>query len=1089
MNVRASKLGVGTSETFVVKNAAGTEVLSYTSGSSGPQTACLPTGIYTVEMTESTGALWADGSFVIIEAEVAGSFVMLAKGRLNKSPSDSFQFAVNYPVANAAASTSMKYLMGTTIPSGWTTTSFTESGWTTLSDSSRPTTSANIVLFRNAFSLSDKTGYHGVELRVKARWGVIAYLNGQEVYRVHVSPGDLTPSSTSVGGSSTTDWRSIVVPMSAIQTGNNMLAVAIVNAQSSITLDFDMTLRLMASSKSFPRYWDSTTTYAHLFDQQRNTRLYETVPTGTYDVILTLSGDRAEVYNKYCFVTNWDALRHDPREWKVYGSKDGVDYVELNHQQEVYFDERLTSNCFYMLNNNVAYSYYKLSLIKPRVDEAGNHYALCQWNLYLEDFSQATVPELSMEPATQVGYTDAEFPKAVVSSLYYHSFTISPALPSGLRLSPLDGSISGVLSTPMAATTYQLSAVNHLGETKTTSITVSVEVCSNDKIAFTLEFVMEGGGDACSFELKDLSNDQIVASRTKFANWNTLSLPMCQHATTYGLILKKTDYGGWGSNYVNVKLVDGTLLLKESLAAGVMQKEYSFNPAYAVAPKWTTWSYLTDGTAAPEGWNTLSGAPASWSTAMTVDIPAGSGITQYYYTKFTAANMKPFSVMDIGVNLRGGAVVYLNGQEVRRINMPEGAITSTTLANNLYTESRKVTTGEFVQGGRLQDGENILAVEMHRYEAGTEVNTFDVSAILVMDNMYMVVDGTGTSNPYKDGAEGTDKVFDNNSDTKFCMANRPSTLTFDWTYNNDRREICNNYGVVSANDCNVRHPSGWKLLASNDGSTWDELDSQSNQFFTEFQEQKRYDFGNVKAYNKYRILFNEFKNQAFQGDSQWCRATEFQFADFYLFAKRIPAVCPAKDGFDAAVSGHSSSKPCEEEYTGVISRYCNADGEWENEVRACVVGPPKSITYDVKELNLVAKKAMDPITPKIVGLEVTVSTLPTLPAGLSIDTKTGTISGTPQEEMEKKMYTISVINDSGKVVYTTLSISIEKAPVNWLLIIIIVVVVVIVIGVVIVVIVMASSKSKKGSKSIPKGSKSKSMSKKDSVQPKAAVKV
>ena len=187
------------------------------------------------------------------------------------------------------------------------------------------------------------------------------------------------------------------------------------------------------------------------------------------------------------------------------------------------------------------------------------------------------------------------------------------------------------------------------------------------------------------------------------------------------------------------------------------------------------------------------------------------------------------------------------------------------------------------------------------------------------------------------------------------------------------------------------------------------------------------------------------------------------------------------------MSGHSSSKPCEEEYTGVITRYCNTDGEWEDEVRACIVGPPKSIKYDVKELNLKAKKAMDPITPTIVGLDVTVSTLPTLPSGLSIDTKTGTISGTPKEEMETKMYTISVINDSGKVVYTTLSITIEKAAVNWLLIIIIVVVVVVVIGVVIAVIITAS-KSKQGSKSLPKGSKSKSMPK-NAVQPKAAVKV
>ena len=1086
MNVRVSKVGTSTSETFVVKNAADTEVLSYTSGSPSQQTVCLPTGIYTVEMVDNTGVLWADGSSVNIDAEVAGSYVVLARGRLNKSPSDSFQFAVNYPVANAAASTNMKYLMGTTIPSGWNTVSFTESDWTVLSDSSRPTTSSTIVLFRNAFSLSDKTGYHGVELRIKAHWGIIAYLNGQEVYRVHVSSGELTPTSTNVGGSASTLWRSIVVPMSAIQTGNNVLAVAIVNAESSITLDFDMTLRLMAASKSFPRYWDSTSTYSYLFDQKRATRLYEAIPAGSYDVILTLSNDRAEAFNKYCFVTNWDAPHHDPREWKVFGSKDGVEYVELDYQQEVYFDERLTSNCFYMLSNSVAYSYYKLSLMKARVEEAGNKYALCQWNLYLEDFSQATVPELAMEPATQVGYTDAEFPKAVVSSLYYHSFTISPALPSGLRLSPLDGSISGVPTSPLAATTYQLSAVNHLGETKTTSITVSVEVCANDKIAFTLEFVMEGGGDECSFDLKDLSNDQIVVSRTKFANWNTLSLPMCQHATTYGLILKKTDTSGWGSNYVNVKLMDGTLLLKESLAAGVTQKEYQFNPAYTVAPKWSTWSYLNEGSA-PEGWNTLSGAPASWASAMAVDLPAGTGITQYYYIKFTTANMIPFSVMDIGVNVRGGAVIYLNGLEVRRINMPDGEVTSTTLATNLYTENKKVLTGEFVQSGRLETGENILAVEMHRYEAGTEVNTFDASAILVMDNMYMVTDGTGTSNPYKSGNEGTDKVFDNNSDTKFFYLSGTVGTWWQWTYNNERRTIANNYGLVCGNDCNTRHPSGWKVYASNDGSNWDLLDEQSSQFFTVFQEQKRYDVANVKAYNKYRILFNEFNNPSLTGDAYWCRNTDFQFADFYLFAKRIPAVCPAKDGYESTTSGKTSSIPCEEGYTGVITRYCNADGEWGEDVRACIVGPPKSITYDVKELTLKAKKKMDPITPTIVGLEVTVSTLPTLPAGLSIDATTGTISGTPQQEAEKKVYTISVKNASEKVVYTRLAITIEKAPVNWLLIVIIIVVVVVII--VVVVLVVITSSKKKGDKSLPKGSKSKPMSKKDSAPPKAVVKV
>ena len=1090
VSIRVSKSGTGSGETFKVKNAAGTDVVTYDASKPAQQTVCLPIGLYTVEMEQNAGNIWSDGASANIEALVAGEYITIARGRMNSTPKDTFTFALNWPIANAAANTNMKYMMGSTIPADWTTVSFSDASWTALTDSNRPSTTEKIVLFRNAFSLTSKAGYHGVEMRVKARWGVIVYLNGAEVYRTHVTAGDLSTATTNVGGSTASYWRSIVVPMSKVQEGNNVLAVAIVNAESAITLDFDMTLRLMAAVKNFPRYWDSTATAPSLFDQRRDSRIYVSkTATSQYEVTLTLSNDRAEVFNKYCMVTNWDALRHDPREWKVSGSLDGITFVELDHQQEIYFEERLTSYCFYMLSNTVAYSHYKLTLIKARTDEANNHYALCQWNLYLEDFSQATVPAFAMEPSTLVGYTDAEFPKAAASSPYYHSFTISPALPAGLTLSPMSGAISGVPTTPVAVATYQLSAVDHLGETKTTSITLSVEVCANDKIAFTLEFVFSSAdGENCGFELKDLSNDQIVASRAKFVNWNTLSIPMCQHATTYGLILKKNDNSGWGSNYVNVKLVDGSVLLKESLAAGAMQKTYNFNPGYAVAPKWTTWSYHIDGSAAPAGWNALATAPADWATAMTAEMPQAQGVTSYYYTKFTLGALGDYAVMDISVNVRGGAVVYLNGEEVRRINMPEGEITSSTLATNLYSADKLITTSEFVQGARVVEGENILAVEMHRRDAATEVNTFSATAILVMDNMYVIKEGTASSFPDKHDNEGVEKVFDNNSNTKFYYNTQsPQGSWWQWTYNDEKRVVANNYGIVVGGDCNIRHPSGWRVLASNDGENWDVLDEQSGVMYTSAYQQKRFDFFNERAFNQYRVTTTACDNELIP-PYQSCGSDHFQLADFYLFSKRVIPDCPRDGDFPPAMNGDLSYAACPDYFEGYRIRMCT-DGKLGNETSACTPMKPQGIVFDSTEYNLFKGKPVS-ITPKVMAAKSRVISFPALPDGLTMDSVSGAITGTPTTVQESKKYTISVTNDNGSA-STTIAITIVDPPVNWTLIIIIAVVAVIIIVGIIVAIVMATKSKKKIPAKNPKAAKgSKNMPKAASAnKPKATVKV
>lgn len=75
--------------------------------------------------------------------------------------------------------------------------------------------------------------------------------------------------------------------------------------------------------------------------------------------------------------------------------------------------------------------------------------------------------------------------------------------------------------------------------------------------------------------------------------------------------------------------------------------------------------------------------------------------------------------------------------------------------------------GIYVLSNQIVEGENVLTIELHRYQNNEAADSFDASAILVLDNMYMVKDGSGTTDPATIGIEGSDKVFDNNSDTKF----------------------------------------------------------------------------------------------------------------------------------------------------------------------------------------------------------------------------------------------------------------------------------------------------------------------------------
>ena len=90
-------------------------------------------------------------------------------------------------------------------------------------------------------------------------------------------------------------------------------------------------------------------------------------------------------------------------------------------------------------------------------------------------------------------------------------------------------------------------------------------------------------------------------------------------------------------------------------------------------------------------------------------------MTTYFRRRFTAgaADLGPWLRLRIAVD--DGAIVYLNGTEVYRIDLPEGPIdgdTPASLAVGNWFPKRLAET--MIPGDALVDGENVLAVEVHQ---------------------------------------------------------------------------------------------------------------------------------------------------------------------------------------------------------------------------------------------------------------------------------------------------------------------------------------------------------------------------------------
>lgn len=158
----------------------------------------------------------------------------------------------------------------------------------------------------------------------------------------------------------------------------------------------------------------------------------------------------------------------------------------------------------------------------------------------------------------------------------------------------------------------------------------------------------------------------------------------------------------------------------------------------------TAWKYLDNGSNQGTAWYGTSFNDASWASgnaqlgygdgdeATTVSYgPSSSAkyITTYFRKTISVADASLFSNYTLNVKRDDGVVIYINGAEKYRNNMPTGTIAYTTGASTTCSDDGSTFQTTTLASGSLITGTNVIAVEMHQVDGSSSDISFDLSLI------------------------------------------------------------------------------------------------------------------------------------------------------------------------------------------------------------------------------------------------------------------------------------------------------------------------------------------------------------------------
>ena len=1020
-------------ESFDIKDAVTQQVVmsvAYNSGQVSNEDwtsiACV-TGTKYVVTTYSYSIYWQPQSHLYVRGVLAGNqmeTILRIRYDVNVGFPSSRIFNVNYSIK---AHSNWYYKHGE-VPADWYSSASTE-GWTQGSDSSFPASTNQIQLYKSTFNVDDINNIAGVVLSIKYKYGIVVYLNGNEAFRNGVS--DATISTSSYGSNIYPDvmYRQVSLPLKTvqigevasvnlIQQGSNTIAIGLVAANAAQTeANFDCAVRLMGES-SESRVFDYSVEYSNIYGSPNYIlyqyyyydMYYSSCADNYYNIIF--NNDRREWINAVTVKLYYLQTAQQPRQFVLKARNSGEDWTTISNVTELTWSQAGQAHTIYFQNNK-AYNEYRFE------NFATGDTSECYWKLSILDLKSVmttmTIPELSYTDVTV--FKDIEMGEEYPNSEYYYGFQITPALPAGIRLDPNNGMISGTATAETPAQQYTITANKLTGGTSTATFTLGVEICTNGRSLVTLVARTDSSPQEASYKVYQGvgTSGTVVDSIDRFMTASALNYgDFCLNDGIYTLELLDSYGNGWSSPAGYYLTVDVGAMIFEmgQLPSSTSSLTTMFSTYFPFQINYSDWKVNKEYV---DNWNSVDFDDSAWSSVKANAIGTSTSITTYIRHDVNIPDINNYHVLNVRVKYAGGVAAYFNGRLVARFNL-EDSFDSSTESIEVHDQDTFSKFHVIMTTVGAVTGKNVMAFEIHRpLDQSSSSNViFDATGVFGVNECSIGVDTfsqIGGTDPYTGTLE---ELLDLNPTT---YGNQPNTqgTYLEWTVENLEGTRFNSFAMqVSYSSASY----GFSLyLRSNEEEEYISSLAVLDQSLVAL----------TRSAWSVPLGIAGFRQLKLEVDDA---ASSTVYVSSYILQYCKPSgsgVCPGDGDYPSVGEGEISPASCEEGYRGYSYRTCSGGVLGEIKTENCVQKVPAGLTYDASVYNIIFEATAHIAPPTYVNIieEFYLAEGTSLPAGLTLNTQTGEITGKPTQESILNLYTIYGRNKVGTI-FTTISISVKR---------------------------------------------------------------
>ncbi|KAK8797782.1 hypothetical protein WA171_005313 [Blastocystis sp. BT1] len=672
--------------------------------------------IYTLVMRSNFNDGWRQGAWISLY-DINDNIVFknsLSGGKVEES----YLFALYSPINK---NDTWRY--SDSYHSLWNTNSFNDNQWISIILGSFSITSYNTQYFRKSFN--GVTGMASIDIQFYYSHGIIAYINGIEVFKDNMPQGVITHSTLATNSYSSADYRGIILP--AVYAGIDVSILAVELHFMSMTerlVDFNCFISCASGITEsnicsvFPHSISASGTFASpenafnfdWFDNAviSSSSLPAYVIETFFNVIPSINSIRFFTWNP----------SFSPTSFTMAGSVSGTSsWTTLLSQSDQTYNEYSWKQ----------WSFNNLSFFKSIRFTVSFHNSDVYVRIQELQFMTCNPDPVSL-PASSFFLSQQPI-SLTIDMNGITNCMITPPLPQGLILNPSSCTISGSLSSFYSAlhTIIAISGLYYF----TRPITLTILVCSESLSLHLIHSTQSTQGQGFTIRntvtnqvLKYVStDDQLYVGDTDYAICSSDPLEITLSSSTPSWSADSYIY------LYQIHSPDEEELLLKARYDSLVSHTYTFSVDNYKINRNEQWYYRMS--SIPDNWfdNDLSG----WNQANRGTFPQSSNQIQLYKKIFNLDTVNEVSSISLNIRYLYGCLVYLNGHQLfsNHLSLP---LTPSRFAIHSYSQLlyRSITLPpRLVDSGQstplLQQGSNVIAIAIIAVSANQRDSLFDAS--------------------------------------------------------------------------------------------------------------------------------------------------------------------------------------------------------------------------------------------------------------------------------------------------------------------------------------------------------------------------